>query len=100
MVVGINAHISGSGHVVDRRQKSNLAVKLNLSLSKQLTIKRPANKSADIRPVAVAPSLLTGKQKRYPALTLTKIHAQERGTLKNRKKIDWKLITDLPGSVP
>jgi len=27
---------------------------------------------------------------------LTIIHAQERGTPKNRKKIDWKLITDLP----
>jgi hypothetical protein len=38
----------------------------------------------------------TGKQKRYPALTLTVIHAEERGTPKNRKKIDWKLITDLP----
>ncbi|MCP3374420.1 hypothetical protein [Bradyrhizobium cajani] len=24
------------------------------------------------------------------------IHAEERGTPKNRKKIDWKLITDLP----
>jgi hypothetical protein len=37
-----------------------------------------------------------GKQKRYPALTLTVIHAEERGTPKNRKKITWKLITDLP----
>lgn len=37
-----------------------------------------------------------GKQKRYPALTLTVIHAQERGTPKNRKTIDWKLMTDLP----
>jgi len=37
-----------------------------------------------------------GKQKRYPALTLTVIHAEERGTPKNRKKIEWKLITDLP----
>lgn len=37
-----------------------------------------------------------GKQKRYPALSLTVIHAEERGTPKNRKKIDWKLITDLP----
>jgi hypothetical protein len=27
---------------------------------------------------------------------LTVIHAEERGTPKNRKKIDWKLITDLP----
>jgi hypothetical protein len=37
-----------------------------------------------------------GKQKRYPALSLTVVHAQERSTPKNRKKIDWKLITDLP----
>ncbi|MET4022039.1 hypothetical protein [Bradyrhizobium sp. S3.2.12] len=36
-----------------------------------------------------------GKQKRYPALTLTVIQAEERGTPKNRKKIDWKLTTDL-----
>jgi hypothetical protein len=37
-----------------------------------------------------------GKQKRYPALTLTVIHAEERGIPKNRKRIEWKLITDLP----
>ncbi|MCB8878228.1 IS4 family transposase [Acidisoma silvae] len=36
-----------------------------------------------------------GKQKRYPALTLTVIHAQEQGAPKNRKKIDWKLLTNL-----
>ncbi len=37
-----------------------------------------------------------GKQKKYPALTLTVIHAEERGTPKRRKKIEWKLLTDLP----
>lgn len=37
-----------------------------------------------------------GKQKKYPALTLTVIHAQERGTPKRRQKIEWKLLTDLP----
>jgi hypothetical protein len=37
-----------------------------------------------------------GKQRRYPTLTLTVIHAEERGSPKNRKKIEWKLITDLP----
>jgi len=36
-----------------------------------------------------------GKQKKYPALTLTVIHAEERGTPKHREKIHWKLITDL-----
>ena len=37
-----------------------------------------------------------GKQKRYPALDLTVIHAKERGAPKGRKPIDWKLITYLP----
>ena len=46
------------------------------------------------RRVRVLPPI--GKQKHYPALTLTVIHAEERSTPKNRKKIEWKLITDLP----
>src|ERR1700744_3676469 len=36
-----------------------------------------------------------GKQRRYPALILTVIHATERGNPNNRQKIEWKLITDL-----
>jgi hypothetical protein len=39
-----------------------------------------------------------GKQKRYPALDLTVIHAKERGTPVGRPAIDWRLITDLPVS--
>jgi Transposase DNA-binding len=46
------------------------------------------------RKIHVLPPI--GKQKRYPAMDLTVIHAQERGLPKNRPKIDWKLITDLP----
>ena len=46
------------------------------------------------RKIRVLPPI--GKQKRYPALILTAIHAEERGTPKNRKRIEWKLITDLP----
>lgn len=45
------------------------------------------------RKIRVLPPI--GKQKRYPALTLTVIHAEERVTPKKRKKIEWKLITDL-----
>ena len=36
-----------------------------------------------------------GKQKRYPVLDLTVIHASEIGTPKGRKPISWKLMTDL-----
>jgi len=46
------------------------------------------------RKIRVLPPI--GKQKRHPALFLTVIHASERGAPKNRKKINWKLITDLP----
>jgi len=37
-----------------------------------------------------------GKQKQYPPLELTVIHAKEHRKPKHRKPIDWKLITDLP----
>ena len=37
-----------------------------------------------------------GKQKRYPALTLTVLHAREREEPADRPRIDWKLLTDLP----
>ena len=50
------------------------------------------------RKILVLPPI--GKQKQYPALNLTVIHANERGTPTNRKRIEWKLITDLPGRIP
>lgn len=37
-----------------------------------------------------------GKQKRYPALNLTVLHAREPEQPTDRPRIDWKLITDLP----
>ncbi|WP_456637097.1 IS4 family transposase [Bradyrhizobium sp. USDA 10063] len=46
------------------------------------------------RKIRILPPI--GKKARYPGLTLTVIHAIERGTPKNRKKIEWKLLTDLP----
>ena len=46
------------------------------------------------RRVRVLPPI--GKQKRYPALSLTVIHARERDAPADRPAIDWKLITDLP----
>ena len=45
------------------------------------------------RRIKVLPPI--GKQSRYPALSLTVIHARERGAPANRKPIEWKLITDL-----
>jgi len=46
------------------------------------------------RRIRVLPPI--GKQKRYPALDLTVLHATERDEPEHRPRIDWKLITDLP----
>jgi hypothetical protein len=46
------------------------------------------------RRILVLPPI--GKQKRYPALTLTVLHAQECAEPEHRPRIDWKLITNLP----
>ena len=40
------------------------------------------------RRIRVLPPI--NKKRRYPELTLTVIHAQERGTPQGREKIDWK----------
>ena len=37
-----------------------------------------------------------GKQKRYPALALTVLHAREPDEPAHRPRVDWKLVTDLP----
>jgi hypothetical protein len=46
------------------------------------------------RGLTVCPPI--GKQKQYPSLLLTAIHAREKEKPKGRERIDWKLLTDLP----
>jgi hypothetical protein len=46
------------------------------------------------RKIRVLPPI--GKWKRYPPPVLTVIYTEEAGTPRNRKKISWKLITNLP----
>ena len=50
------------------------------------------------RRIRVLPPI--GKQKRYPPLSLTVLHARERGAPEGRPPIDWRLITDLPVMTP
>lgn len=38
-----------------------------------------------------------GKQKRWPSLSLTVVHAQERSAPAGREPICWKLLANLPG---
>jgi hypothetical protein len=41
-----------------------------------------------------------GKQKRYPALDLTVIHAREARKPRGRERVEWKLVTDLAITAP
>lgn len=50
------------------------------------------------RRIQVLPPI--GKQKRYPPLSLTVLHARECGAPEGRAPIDWRLITDLPVTTP
>lgn len=50
------------------------------------------------RRIQVLPPI--GKQKRYPSLSLTVLHARECGAPEGRPPIDWRLITDLPVATP
>lgn len=50
------------------------------------------------RRIQVLPPI--GKQKRYPPLSLTVLHACECGAPEGRAPVDWRLITDLPVTTP
>ena len=57
---------------------------------------RPSSAVLEIKyhRIEVCPPI--GKEKRYPSMTLTVIHARERGKPKDRDPVDWRLITNLP----
>jgi len=67
-------------HTIDVEDKRRKKIKVNL-LIKFATIK-------------VLPPI--GKRKRYPELLLSVIYAEEKRKPRNREKISWKLMTDLP----
>lgn len=54
----------------------------------------PVTLDVIFRSIDVLPPI--GKQKKYPTLTLTYIQACERDEPKDRPRVDWKLITNLP----
>ena len=90
--------LAGDGEHTIADEMAEVAVKGQHRIEVQDDHGNPSEAILDLkyRRIRVLPPI--GKQKRYPALTLTVLHAQERGVPKNRKKIDWKLITDLPVS--
>lgn len=80
----ISAEMSDVGaagqHIIEVRDDAGEVVKVPLDVR--------------FKRIRVLPPI--GKQKRYPSLDLTVIHAVEPSALKGRKRIEWKLLTDLP----
>jgi len=74
-----DVHVKGLHHIELRDEKGEVT-----RIALELKFKR----------ISVQPPI--GKQKRYPPLRLTVLHATERNSPKGRKPIEWKLITDLP----
>jgi hypothetical protein len=87
--------LAGDGDHTIRKEMDEVAVKGLYRIELRDSNGDPDEAVLEIRyrSIRVLPPI--GKQKRYPALILTVIHADERGTPKNRKRIEWKLITDL-----
>lgn len=88
--------LAGDGHHTVAEEMEEVAVKGLHRIEVQDRKGDPDQAVLEIRyrKLRVLPPI--GKQQRYPALILTVIHAAELGTPRNRAKIDWKLITDLP----
>ena len=67
-------------HVVEVRDDKGEAVAVTLDVK--------------FRAIEVLPPI--GKQKRYPPLVLTYIHARESDQPADRPRVDWRLVTNLP----
>lgn len=79
-IAPVSAGFEATGqHIIEVRDDAGEVVKVAL----EIRFKR----------IRVLPPI--GKQKRYPSLDLTVIHAVEPNAPKGRKRIEWKLLTDL-----
>jgi len=85
-----DGHQTISEHMDDQRVKAVHRVEV-LDAKGKLTT---AELEIKYHRLEVCPPI--GKEKRYRNLTLTVIHAKERGTPQGREPIEWKLITNLP----
>jgi hypothetical protein len=83
------------GHTIaDEMQDLEVAGRHHVEVANNAGVVETADVEIKYGSIHVLPPI--GKQKRYPELTLTVLHAQEREEPADRPRIDWKLITDLP----
>jgi hypothetical protein len=85
-----DGHQTISEHMDDQRVKAVHRVEVLDAKGKLTTVELEIK----YHRLAVCPPI--GKENRYRNLTLTVIHAKERGAPQGREPIEWKLITNLP----
>jgi hypothetical protein len=92
--------LAGDGQHTISHEMETEEVKTTHRLAVVDKARKPAEAVLEIRYRRIRVLPPVGKQRRYPALELTVIYAQEREAPSGRDPIDWKLITDLPVSTP
>ncbi|REJ65902.1 MAG: IS4 family transposase [Planctomycetota bacterium] len=88
--------VAGTGSTTIARKMKREPIQGTHQIEVQDTKRRPIKVTLQLRYSQMTVHPPIGKHKKYPSLSLTVIHAWERGKPKGRKSICWKLLTDLP----
>jgi hypothetical protein len=88
--------VAGSGNTTVARKMDRAPIQGTHQVEVLNTQHRPVEVTLQVRYCQMTVHPPIGKHKKYPPLSLTVIHAWERGNPPGRKPICWKLLTNLP----
>jgi hypothetical protein len=88
--------LAGTGNTTVARKMKREPIQGTHQVESLDAKRRPIEVTLQIRYSQMTVHPPIGKHKQYPPLSLTVIHAWERGKPRSRKPICWKLLTDLP----
>jgi hypothetical protein len=88
--------VAGMGNTTIARKMQREPIQGTHSIELLDAKRRPIQVELQLRYSQMTVHPPIGKHKTYPPLTLTVIHAWERGKSAGRKPVCWKLLTDLP----
>ena len=88
--------LAGTGETTIARKMKREPIRGSFQVEILDAKRRPIEVTLQLRYSRMTVHPPIGKHKKYPPLSLTVIHAWERGEPKGRKPISWKLLTNLP----
>ena len=88
--------LAGTGNTTIARKMKREPIQGTHQSKFSIAKRRPIEVELQLRYSQMTVHPPIGKHKKYPPLSLTVIHAWERGKPEGRKPICWKLLTDLP----